>query len=775
VNLKEDQPVDDKRKKNNREQKPSRAMLVRTVFLLAVCGIAAFIVLAVRLYNIQIVNNGLYEAKALDGQLREATISASRGTIHDTNGKILAMSAAVENVFISPLEISRNEQDIDLIASGLSTILGVTRESVVDKAAKTDSQYQVIKLKTESAEADLVREFISENKIRGVHFESASKRYYPNDNLASQIIGFVGTDNTGLDGLEKRYDEYLTGVNGRKVRLKNAKGTDLLFTGFDDYYDAQDGDNITLTIDSTIQYFVEKHLEQAITDYDIQKGAACIAMNAKTGAILALANYPNINPNDYQRLSESTMEKLSFIEDEEEYIKAFHDAQFSQWRNRSLADTYEPGSVFKIFTLAMALEENIASPDSVFNCTGSKEILGRKPDEPVRCWRRWGHGQQTLCKAIQNSCNIACVELGLRLGARTFYKYIDAFGLRDKTGLDNNAEGRSLWWEDRVFFAKDNHSQLASATFGQTFTVTPIQMITAVTAAINGGYLMQPYIVKQVTDSNGNIIEAAEPTVLRQVISNETSATVRSILEDVVKIGTGKNAQIVGYNIGGKTGTSEDVVQIAKNRGKVQKDYIVSFLGFAPADDPEIVILLLLDTPSRKTGISISGGSMAAPVVGNIFSDILPLCLGITPQYTGDDLKDINVDMPRVTNKSVEEAKELLLDLGFDYTVIGDGDSVTWQYPAPNAHVASGVTAKLYAGEDIPQGTVIVPQLSGMSYSSAKKELENRGLFIRTTGAPKSDKQVAVSVQSIPAGQEASYGSVVEVTLIDKDIVELRN
>jgi len=756
-------------------KRPGKSMLVRTVVLLAICGVAAFVALAARLYEVQIKSNGKYEARALDAQLSQTTLTASRGTIFDVNGKILAISAAVENVFISPYEIDRDKQNVVLIARELSAILDVTYESILEKAAKTASQYQIIKLKVESEQADKVREFISENSLSGIYLEPASKRYYPNNNLASQVLGFVGTENKGLDGLEQRYDEYLTGINGRVVNLRNAKGTDLMFSGFSDSYNAQDGDNITLTIDASIQYFVEKHLEQAIVDYDVQNGAMCIAMNPKTGAILAMANYPNYNPNDFRSLNIAELEKLSYIEDEEEYKEAFSNAQFLQWRNRSLADTYEPGSVFKIITLAMALEENITNPDSTFNCTGLKEILGRDEDKPVRCWRRWGHGEQKLTEAIQNSCNIACVEMGLRLRAKTFYKYIDAFGLRDKTGLDNSGEGRSLWWGDSVFFARDNQSQLASATFGQTFTVTPIQMITAASAAINGGYLMQPYIVKQITDSEGNIVEAAEPTVRRQVISSETSATVRGILESVVKVGTGKNAQIIGYSVGGKTGTSEDVVAIAVNAENAQKDYIVSFCGFAPADDPEIVILLLLDKPSRKTGISISGGSMAAPAVGNMLADILPLCLGITPKYTEEDLKDINVDMPGITEKSVEEVKELLVGLGYEYTVIGDGDTVTGQLPMKNAHIASGITVKIYAGEEIPQETVEVPQLSGMSYSSAKQALESRGLFIRTSGAPKSDKKVAVSVQSISAGQEISYGSVVEVTLIDKDVVELRN
>jgi stage V sporulation protein D (sporulation-specific penicillin-binding protein) len=713
----------------------------------------------------------------LSSQLRETEIVAARGAIYDTNGKILAMSAPVENVFISPFELERDNQDVRFIAEGLSYILGVEYEFVLERAARTSSQYQVIKHRVESREAERVREFINEHKLKGIYFEAASRRYYPNDNLASQILGFVGTDNTGLDGIEHRYDNHLTGVSGRIVRLTNAKGTDLMFAGYGDFYDALDGSNITLTVDLSVQYYMEKHLAQAIEDYDVLNGAMCIAMNPKTGEILGIVNYPNFDPNNFTRLSERELERLSVIEDEDEYKEAVRGAQFRQWRNRALADTYEPGSVFKILTLAMALEENAATPDSQFYCDGAIDIQVHGDVSVRNCWRRWGHGMQSLSKSMHNSCNVACIELGLRVGARTFYKYIDAFGLFNRTGLDSGIEGRSLWWDDDVFFDRGNLSQLASASFGQTFKVTPIQMITAASATINGGYLMQPYMVKQITDSSGNIVEAAEPTVLRQVISANTSSTMRTILEDVVEIGTGKNAQVKGYRIGGKTGTSENIEQVSQwneNEDGNLKDYITSFIGFAPADDPEIIILLLLDTPSHETGIYISGGSMAAPVVGKMLADILPLSLGVMPQYTPEDIKDINVHVPRITGRSVDDAISHLEGLGFEHRIVGDGETATAQLPAPNAHVASGTLVIIYAGGEVPREHVTVPQLSGLRYSEARKELENRGLFIRTAGAPKSDSKVLVSVQSIHAGREAAYGSIVEVTLIDREVVEQR-
>ena len=734
-----------------------------------------FVVLAVKLYNIQITEHNRYESLALGNQLHQSTLTATRGSIFDANGKIMAMSASVENVFISPLEIIKYEQDEVLITEGLHAILGVTRESVTEKLAKTNSQYQIIMAKVENEQAGQVRDFIKANKLRGVYLEPATKRYYPNGSLACQIIGFVGTDNTGLEGLEKRYDEYLTGVNGREVRLRNARGTDLLFDGYNDYYTAQNGCNITLTIDSQIHYYAEKYLAQAIEDYDVQNGGTCIIMNAKTGAILADVNIPNYDPNNFQAVGADELEKLSLIEDEDQYRKAYTEALYRQWRNRSLADAYEPGSVFKILTLAMALEENVTSLDANYTCNGSMHVLGRDDKNgnpiPLYCWNRYGHGSQSLDQAIQNSCNMTIVELALKLGAQTFYEYIDAFGLFSKTGLDNSAEGNSIWWSEKVFFDKQNKSQLASAAFGQTFKVTPIQMITAVAAAVNGGYLMQPYIVKQITDGDGAVIEVTEPTVLRQVISAGTSATVREILEDVVETGTGKNARVNGYRVGGKTGTSENTENPGDDES--QKDYVVSFVGFAPADDPEIVILLLLDSPSHKTGIYISGGSMAAPVVGNILSDILPICLGIKPQYSDDDLRDINVYTPKLTSKSVDEASAALEEQGFEVKVIGEGGIVTGQAPAPNAHVAYGTQVVIFADGDIPREPVTVPHLAGMSWLEAKSILEARGLFIRTAGALRSDKKAEVSVQSIPAGTQTAYGAVVEVTLIDKSAVEL--
>ena len=765
-----------RRGKRKAEQKLSRNLIVRTLFLLTVCGVAAFVLLAMRLYSLQIVNNAYYESRTLSGQLRERTIEASRGTIYDTNGRILAVSGAVENVFLSPLELEENEQDLRFIAEGLSYILGVDFSYVIDRAGRTPSQYQVIKQKVNDEEAQRVRDFIREYKIKGIYLEPASLRYYPNGRLASQILGFVGTDNVGLDGIEFRHNSFLTGVNGRDIRLTNAGGTDLMLAGYGDYYAARHGNDITLTIDTSIQYYVEKHLEQAIKDYDVQNGGMCIAMNPRTGEILAMANYPTYDPNNFLKISDEQMARLALIEDEEEFMEAYNRAQLAQWRNRGLSDAYEPGSVFKIITLAMALEENKINTDTIFECHGKIDVRLYDDVSERRCWRTWGHGAQTLGEAIENSCNVACVMMAQRVGQRTFYKYAEAFGLFDRTGLYNEAEGRSLWWDEKVFFDTGNETQLASASFGQTFKVTPIQMISAAAATVNGGYIVQPYMVKHISDGDGNIIEANETTVLRQVLSSETSSIIRGILEDVVSQGTGINASVRGYRIGGKTGTSESIEQLAVRAedDTSNKDYTVSFLGFAPADDPQIMILLLLDTPSHSTGIYISGGNMAAPVVGKMFADILPLSLGILPEYNEDDLGSINLNVPRVTDRGWEEASHILTSSGFSYKVVGDGATVLDQMPAPNAFVTSGSTVILYTGDVPVRLPVEVPNVHGMSYQEAKKALESSGLFIRTSGASKTDSRSRVSVQSISAGREVGYGSIIELTLIDSDATERR-
>ena len=761
-------PRNTKKKGRSAGDKPNKTILRRTLVLMAVCGVLAFFVLAFKLYEIQITKHDLYEKQAVEQQTRESTVTAARGTIFDTNGRVLAMSASVESVFISPFETDHYDEDKELIAENLSELLGVSKESILEKMKDTKSQYKTIKKKIEQDVADKVRAFIKENKLKSIHLEPDSKRYYPNSSLACHILGFVGSDNYGLEGLEKQYNTYLEGTNGRIVRLKNAKGTDMLLSDFEAYYDAQNGDNITLTIDSTIQFYVEKYLAQAIKDYDVQNGGTCIVMQPKTGAILAMASLGNYDPNNYQAVSPEVQAELDLIVDPAEKKNQLTAAQQLQWRNTALADTYEPGSVFKIITCSMALEENIISLDSTFFCGGSVNVLGRT--SPLNCWKKQGHGSQTLVQAMQHSCNVALVSIGLDVGANTFYKYADAFGLFDKTGIDLSGEAKGLWWDKKVFCNPDNLSQLAAASFGQTFKITPIEMVTAVSAVVNGGNLMKPYVVKEIEDADGKIVLANEPTAVRQVISAQTSKTMCDILEQVVggDEGTGKNARVPGYKVGGKTGTSEKVAEDVANGG--EKEYIVSFCGVAPTDEPEVVILLLLDNPSSKSGIFVSGGNMAAPVVGHILSEVLPY-LGIQPVYTEEEKKSLDIAVPKLAEKSIENATELLESMGLTVRVVGNGTAVTDQLPAPNATVAPKSQIILYAGAPKPIDLVTVPQLYGKTFQEAKRALESLGLFIKSGGTLSESPDAVVSTQSIPISEQVAAGSVIEITLVDKSIL----
>lgn len=756
---------------------PNRMMLRRTLFLLSVCGIAAFIVLAAKLYDIQIVHHDEYEAAAIAQQVRETTVSAARGMLYDRNGRILAISAGVDTIYISPAEIERGHEDAEAIAKGLSEILGVDYETILKRAQNTKSWYEVVARKVEPEVSEKVREFKAEGGYSGIKVEADTKRYYPNGSLASHVIGFVGLENKGLGGIEARYDSLLSGKNGYVMRSTTAAGTDMLYSSYEDYVDAEDGQSLSLTIDSTIQYYIEKHLAQAVADYDIQNGAAAICMEVDTGAILSMASLGNFDLNDYQTISaEAEAEIRAAAQSDEEYNELYSLAQQLQWRNKAISDTYEPGSTFKIITLAMALEEGVVSENSSFYCGGSMNVLGR--GSPLKCWKYGGHGSQSLTQAVQHSCNVAFVNIGQLVGEEKFYEYAEGFGFIDrtqdtsqqltaKTGIDLGGESGSIWWSEDVFCNPENLSQLAAASFGQTFNITPIQLITAVSACVNGGRLMKPYLVQSVEDSEGNIVSQTEPELVRQVISEETSATVRKILEQVVgdqKEGTGHNAYVAGYRIGGKTGTSTKTTEeIAGN-----KEYIVSFIGFAPADDPEIAILVLLDDPSSESGIYISGGQMAAPVVGKMMADILPY-LGYEPEYTDAELENIDRPVPEVAGVSLAEAQRALTESGFKPRIIGEGDTVTDQLPRSGVVIASGSEVLLYAGQSPAPTQETMPDVRGLSYAEAVERLGDIGVYLSSGNSSTDAANLIVSGQSIAPGTAVEHGTVVDVTLYLND------
>ena len=733
--------------------------------------------LAAKLYDIQIVHHDEYEAAAIAQQVRETTVSAARGTLYDRNGRILAISAGVDTIYISPAEIERGHEDAEAIAKGLSEILGVDYETILKRAQNTKSWYEVVARKVEPEVSEKVREFKAEGGYSGVKIEADTKRYYPNGSLASHVIGFVGLENKGLGGIEARYDSLLSGKNGYVMRSTTAAGTDMLYSSYEDYVDAEDGQSLSLTIDSTIQYYIEKHLAQAVADYDIQNGAAAICMEVDTGAILSMASLGNFDLNDYQTISaEAEAEIRAAAQSDEEYNELYSLAQQLQWRNKAISDTYEPGSTFKIITLAMALEEGVVSENSSFYCGGSMNVLGR--GSPLKCWKYGGHGSQSLTQAVQHSCNVAFVNIGQLVGEEKFYEYAEGFGFIDrtqdtsqqltaKTGIDLGGESGSIWWSEDVFCNPENLSQLAAASFGQTFNITPIQLITAVSACVNGGRLMKPYLVQSVEDSEGNIVSQTEPELVRQVISEETSATVRKILEQVVgdqKEGTGHNAYVAGYRIGGKTGTSTKTTEeIAGN-----KEYIVSFIGFAPADDPEIAILVLLDDPSSESGIYISGGQMAAPVVGKMMADILPY-LGYEPEYTDAELENIDRPVPEVAGMSLAEAQRALTESGFKSRIIGEGDTVTDQLPRSGVVIASGSEVLLYAGQSPAPTQETMPDVRGLSYAEAVERLGDIGVYLSSGNSSTDAANLIVSGQSIAPGTAVEHGTVVDVTLYLND------
>ena len=755
---------------------PNRTMLRRTLFLMAVCGILAFAVLIGRLYILQVRDHDKYEELAISQQLRETGSSAERGTIYDCNMNILAMSANVDNIYLSPAEIEMYGEDRELIASELSEMLGLEREDILKKTENTGSWYVTVARKVEKETADKVRAFKNEYDLKGVRLESDTKRYYPYSSLACHVIGFVGTDNYGLDGVEAQYDSALSGTQGRYMRLTNAYGTDLLFDRYEGYTGAENGLDLVTTIDLTIQHYVEKSLYQAVEDYDIQNGAGAIAMDVNTGKILAMASVGGYDLNNFLDVSDEAQSAIDAAPAQEEKERLLAEAQRLQWRNKTVSDTYEPGSTFKIITLSMALEEGKVSLDDSFFCGGSVQVPGRT--SPVRCWKTAGHGSQSLTQAVQHSCNAAFVNIGLRVGAQTFYKYCDAFGflelcgdssqqLTARTGIDLGGESGSIWWSEDTFYSEKNKSQLAAASFGQTFTVTPLQMITAVSACVNGGYLMQPYVVESLLDSDGSAVYNHKPTIVRRVLSEETSKTVCSILEQVVgdpDEGTGRNAAVAGYRIGGKTGTSEKVSYEAQTG---QKDYIVSFVGFAPADDPQIALLVLLDSPGNGSGVYVSGGQMAAPTVGRMFADILPY-MGIEPEY--DDASEAaDKAVPGLEGLGTDEAAKALEKEGFGCRVIGTGDTVTAQLPLAGTVIAEGSTVIIYAGAQPSAALETMPGISGLSYAEAVKELDKYGVFVRSSTVVRDANAQRVFTQSVKAGADIKHGTVVEVTLASDD------
>ncbi len=740
-----------------KESTLSKMMKARITFVLIVFTIICFGTITLQLFNLQVLKHEEYQARAIDQQVRDTEIPPKRGTIYDRNLKALAVSASTETVYIAPKYISKDDAATQtLVAQGLSEILGVDYDTVLNKT-KADNYYEVILRQVEKEEADEVRTFISENDLSCIALAEDSKRYYPYGSFAAHVIGFTDIDGVGIEGVEAYYDDILMGQPGRIITLKNAQGTNMPFK-YEQYIDAKNGYNLVLTIDEGIQHFVEKNLEFAVNEYSVQQRATAIVMEVNTGEILAMSTYPAYDLNDPREITdEQLMLELDALSGED-YSTRLMEIWQSSWRNKAIADTYEPGSVFKILTTAIALEEDVVDLNETFNCTGSMTVAGTR----IHCWKRTGHGVQTVAEGIANSCNPVMMELGARIGGEAFYEYIEAYGLMERTGIDLYGEANGIFHNEETF--EQGVVEVAVTSFGQTFKVTPIQMITAVAATINGGYVVEPHIASKVIDDDGNVIEDFETEPVRQVISEEVSVIMQDLVERVVSEGTGSNAAVKGYSIGGKTGTSEKIDQ--KNEEGIADKRIASFCGFAPADDPQIAILLLLDEPDVPNP---SGGIIAAPTVGKMFADILPY-MGIMPQYTEEELASLERTVPNVEGMSIDEAREIVISGGFVPTVMGDGSSVLTQIPKGNDKLSEGGKILLYTEEGMTN-LIEVPDLSGLSESDATRVLENAGFNIRVSGNDTSGGAIA-STQSPAAGTFANEGDVIEVEFVSPEEVD---
>ena len=728
-------------------RRANRIIQTRTLLLLGVFGVLTFVLLFTQLYRWQITEHDELQSVAVRQQTLRTTVEASRGTIYDRNGTILAMSASAEDIFISPKEIIENDQDQNLIAGGLAEILDLDPADILKKMEKTNSQYEELKKKADDELADKVREFINENDLKGVFIRPTSKRTYPKGTLASQVIGFTN-DLGGAMGLEAAYNDELTGENGMVVTARDRDGRSVLYQ-YDQYFDAENGCDLHTTLDTTIQYYLEKGVQELEARFGTGKGAEGIVMDVNTGAVLAMASLPTYDLNAPGKVYNDFLTSGMTEEQIEENMK---DLLNKQWRSKAINDTYEPGSTFKTLTLAMALEENVVDLNTGFYCGGNTTIEGQK----IWCSKRTGHGQQNLTQAFANSCNPAFINIGLRVGNAKFYQYMQDFGLLEKTGIDTTGEASGFANSE----IKYSTLALACYAFGQNFNVTPVALLAAQCACVNGGYLYTPYLVEEITDQDGNVVSRHDATPIRQVISAETSALVRDIMEYEVTSGTGKNGQVAGYRIGGKTGTAD----------KVGGNVIVSFVCFAPADDPQVMMLLTLDEPNKWTGTYVSGGNMVAPVASSVMGEILPY-LGIEPSYTAEELVGADKTVPNVVGLSKDAAAERLSANGFSFRTVGSGDTVTDQTPAGGAIVPNSAEIILYLGAEKSGEKCIVPNVVGDSAATANQKIVNAGLIMGVSGATNASSSTVRAIsQSIAAGTEVEAGTVVRVQFSDSSV-----
>lgn len=728
----------------------------RTIKVLALIMIAGFGLSIVGMARAQLVNGDFFKTKAETQQLSDTAITAQRGVIYDSNMSVLAQSASAWKISLNATAFAEApSQAQEQVYSTLTKVLGVSREYLQDKASYKQYNSVSIKTKVEKEIKDKIEAFIKgsfkdkdgNDQSYGslVMIDEDVKRYYPYSTLASQILGFTGTDNNGLSGLESYYNGTLTGVDGRVIsaRSNSSVAQDIEYKSV---YEAKQGTSLVLTIDETIQRYLENALSSC---YETSKANSCtgIVMDVKTGAILAMSTKSDFDPNDpYTIKDKRTVESLNKITDTKEKERAEEEAMYSQWRNRAISDTYEPGSVFKVITMAAGLEENAVKYDEKYTCTGSINVA----DRIYSCHNTAGHGTQTLTEGLMNSCNPYFITIGQRLGVDTFYKYFEAFGFTEKTGIDLPGEAAPV--AGVTYFKKDTMTKvnLASSSFGQSFQITPIQMITAINAIANDGKLVQPYIVSKTLDNDGNVISQTQPTVKRQVISESTSEKIMASMEQVALDGTARNAYVAGYRVGGKTGTSDKLSDV----GQV----VASFVGVAPTNDPRITVLIVVDEPEGATG----GGAVAAPVAGEVIENTLTY-LNVERQYNDSEKALLDVQVPSVTGKSVEEAKSSLDGDKFSVQVVGEGDKVLSQMPASGQYIPQGGVVVLYTEDQKKKLKTAVPDFTGMTITEANYAAVNAGINIKVSGNSLSDESLTAYRQSSLKGAEIEYGSTVTV------------
>ena len=752
----------------------------RILLVMVLLGLAAFVPLGIRLWMLMIRDYDYYARLARNNQSRTTHVAADRGDILDRNMNILATNVSVENVYLDPHELKQSGADIPALSGFLGELLDREPSWIAEQAADTRMRYKQVGSRIEETVAAEIRNYINENNISGIHLEPSARRTYPYGTMAAQVIGFTNSALEGSEGVEAAYDKFLTGGTGKVITTKGNNEMDMPFS-YENYIADQPGCDVILTLDSVVQQCLEKQMEAAIARYDVKNGAFGLVMNCKTGEVLAMATLGSYDPNHYlevadpaaqTRLEQLKAEYLALPEDSEAhtagktaYSEALNAARLKQWRNRVLSDGYEPGSTFKVLTMAAALDCGAIDLNTHFHCSGAEQIPGRA--QRLHCWRSAGHGAEQTPQALQNSCNIAFAHIALKLGGEKFYEYIEKFGILEKTGIDLAGESRGVFFDRALVTDTDKWgtASLTSGSFGQTFKITPLQLVRGIASVVNGGNLLEPYIVSEILDAGGNTVLKAQPTVIRQTISPETSATMRELIRSVVTEGTAKNATVAGFSIGGKTGTSEKIDVFDENGQRVQ-DKIVSFVGIAPMEDPEYIVLVALDTPSRETGIYISGGVMAAPTVGAVMADILPY-LGVEQRFSEEEAAGKTIIMEDFTGMEAEAARKQLDRQGLTAKLSGDADLVTGQIPAAGQAVPGNSEVLLYLGEVPEIQNAVVPDFTGMNRAQAEETAGQLGLYILAEGNPELSSGVTAISQSIAKDTPVSVGTTIALTFTD--------